>query len=206
MSPDTYHHGDLRTALLDAVGKIIDEKGIGAVSLREAARRAGVSHSAPAHHFGDKLGLLTAFAARGFELFGSTLHDAFQHAAHEGSEAQFRAIGVAYITFAVEHRAYFEVMFRSEMHDQQDQELHAISQRAFGVLMGAVEAMDPVDLGETNPMHVAMGAWATVHGLATLWLDGALSQFTDEDLESLVLGVFDTDKPAAGHPSAKGSG
>ena len=68
---DNYHHGDLQNALLQAVGEIIEEKGVGAVSLREAARRAGVSHSAPAHHFGDKIGMLTAFARKGFEEFGS---------------------------------------------------------------------------------------------------------------------------------------
>ena len=194
---DTYHHGDLRTALLEAVGDIIDEKGVGAVSLREAARRAGVSHSAPAHHFGDKLGLLTAFAVRGFEVFEDRLAHAFEQAAPEGPDAQFRAIGFAYLTYAVEHRAYFEVMFRSEMHDQNDAELHGISQRAFGVLMRAVEAMDPADLDGADPMHVAMGAWATVHGLATLWLDGALAHFTDEDLETVALGVFEIDSPAS---------
>ena len=197
MSHDTYHHGDLRTALLDAVGEIIDEKGIGAVSLREAARRAGVSHSAPAHHFGDKLGLLTAFAARGFELFRHRLGEAFEQAASEGPDAQLRAIGLAYLAFAEKHRPYFEVMFRAEMHDQNDPELQQISQRAFGVLMSAVEAMDPADLDGADPLHVAMGAWATVHGLATLWLDGALALFTDEDLEALALGVFEVDTPAS---------
>ena len=192
---DTYHHGDLRTALIDAVGEIIAEKGVGAVSLREAARRAGESHSAPAHHFGDKLGLLTAFAVRGFGVFGQSLQDASEQAAAEGTEAQFRAIGLAYISFAVAHRPHFEVMFRAEMHDQDDPDLRAMSQRAFGVLMSAVEAMDPADLDGVDPMHVAIGAWATVHGLATLWLDGALAMFSDEDLESLVIGVFEADKP-----------
>lgn len=193
---DTYHHGDLRSALLEAVGGIIDESGVGAVSLREAARRAGVSHSAPAHHFGDKLGLLTAFAARGFEVFGDRLAAAYDQAAAEGPEAQFRAIGFAYLRFAMEHRAYFDVMFRAEMHDQNDAEFHQLSHRAFGVLMSAVDGMDPADLGNSVPMHVAMKAWATVHGLATLWLDGALTQFTDEDLDSLALGVFEVDSPA----------
>ena len=197
MTHDTYHHGDLRTALLDAVGEIIDEKGVGSVSLREAARRAGVSHSAPAHHFGDKLGLLTAFACRGFEIFGGRLRTAFEQTADEGPHAQLRAIGLAYLAFAVEHRASFEVMFRSEMHHQDDPELHETSKRAFGVLMDAVEAMDPTDLNGADPMHVAMGAWATVHGLATLWLDGAVAPFTDDDLEKLAVGVFEADTPKA---------
>jgi hypothetical protein len=84
-------------------------------------------------------------------------------------------------------------MFRSEMHDNDDPEFKSISHGSFGVLMGVVEAMSPAELGGADPMHVAMGAWATVHGLATLWLDGALSQFTDEDLFTLVQGVFAAD-------------
>ena len=190
---DTYHHGDLRNALLEAVGEIISERGVGAVSLREAARRAGVSHSAPAHHFGDKIGMLTAFASQGFEEFGRRMQAAADEAAAGGVDGQFRAIGIEYLRFAVERQPYFEVMFRSEMHDNADPALKSISHDSFGVLMGVVEAMDPAELGGADPMHVAMGAWATVHGLATLWLDGALSQFTDEDLFSLVQGVFEAD-------------
>ena len=193
MSEDTYHHGNLRNALLEAVAEIISEKGIGAVSLREAARRAGVSHSAPAHHFGDKMGMLTAFACRGFEEFGRRMQTAADAAAAEGSEAQFRAIGIEYIRFAVERQPYFEVMFRSEMHDNKSPELQAVSHRSFGVLMGVVEAMDPEDLNGADPMHVAMRAWASVHGLATLWLDGAIGLFTDENLFSVVQGVFEAD-------------
>ncbi|MDJ0665364.1 MAG: TetR/AcrR family transcriptional regulator [Acidimicrobiia bacterium] len=188
---DKYHHGDLRNALLEAVGEIIQERGIGAVSLREAARRAGVSHSAPAHHFGDKRGMLTAFAGRGFEEFGQRMQVAADEVAEEGFQAQLGAIGIEYLRFAVERRPYFEVMFRSEMHDNTDPDLKTISHDSFGVLMSVVEAMGPEELGGAEPMHVAMGAWSTVHGLATLWLDGALSQFTDEDLFTLVQGVFD---------------
>ena len=69
----TYHHGDLPNALLAAVGDIVEENGVANVSLREAARRAGVSHSAPAHHFGDKEGMLAAFAERGFDILASEM-------------------------------------------------------------------------------------------------------------------------------------
>ena len=193
MNQHAYHHGDLRNALLEAVGEIISERGVGAVSLREAARRAGVSHAAPAHHFGDKMGMLTAFAARGFEEFGWRMQVAADAAVEDGVEAQLRAIGIEYLRFAVERRPYFEVMFRSEMHDHDDPELKRISHDSFGVLMGVVEAMSPAELGGADPMHIAMGAWATVHGLATLWLDGALGQFTDEDLFQVALGVFEAD-------------
>lgn len=186
---DNYHHGDLQNALLHAVGEIIEEKGVGAVSLREAARRAGVSHSAPAHHFGDKIGMLTAFARKGFEEFGQRMQAAADSA--DEVDAKFRAIGVEYIRFAVERRPYFEVMFRSEMHDSADPDFKCVSKDSFGVLMSVVESMSAEELNGADPMHAAMSAWALVHGLATLWLDGTLSQFTDEDLFTLVQGVFE---------------
>ncbi len=190
---ETYHHGDLQNALLQAVGEIIEERGVGAVSLREAARRAGVSHSAPAHHFGDKKGMLTAFALQGFAEFGQRMRLASTAAEIDGVDAQFRAIGIEYLRFALERRPHFEVMFRTEMHDSEDPEFHRISHSSFEVLLSVVEAMGPEELGGADPMHVAMQAWATVHGLATLWLDGTLSMFTDEDLFSLATGIFDAD-------------
>lgn len=185
MATDTYHHGDLRDALLDAVGEIIQEQGVGAVSLREAARRVGVSHSAPAHHFGDKTGLMSAFAARGFDAFGTRMQNAFDAAAPEDPHAQFHAIGAAYLQFSIEERASFEVMFRPEFHDPDDPEVKEAGLRAFGVLMNAVKTTMPSNVAHLDPVHVALAAWATVHGLATLWHDGLLAQFTDEDLPSI---------------------
>ena len=128
-----YHHGNLRDALLDAVGQTLTEKGITGLSLREAARRAGVSHGAPAHHFGDKLGMLTAFSARGFERFGSRLRAAADGA--RSPSEKFVTVGVEYVRFAVEERAYFEVMFREDLHDAADPHFEATSQAAFSVLM-----------------------------------------------------------------------
>jgi len=191
MATGTYHHGDLRDALLDAVGEIIQEQGVGAVSLREAARRVGVSHSAPAHHFGDKTGLMSAFAARGFDAFGTRMSNAFDAAAPEGTHAQFRAIGVAYLQFSIEECASFEVMFRPEFHDPYDPEVKEASLRAFGVLMNAVKAGMPANVAHLDPLHLALVAWATVHGLATLWHDGLIAQFTDEDLPSIAARAFE---------------
>ncbi len=185
-----YHHGDLRTALLDAVGEIIRDSGVGAVSLREAARRAGVSHSAPAHHFGDKNGLLTAYATRGFEVFRGQMQAALD--SEDDPRAGFRAIGRTYISFALERHDYFEIMFREELHHEEDPDLADAGHRAFAVLLEAVRRVAEAGLiGDKNPLHVAMGAWATVHGMATLWLTGAPSKFTDEDLGTLLEGVFE---------------
>jgi AcrR family transcriptional regulator len=185
-----YHHGDLRAALLDAVGEIIREDGIGAVSLREAARRAGVSHSAPAHHFGDKIGLLTAYATRGFEVFGERMRRALD--SETDPQQAFRAIGREYVTFALERRDYFDVMFREELHEQEDPEFQRAARAAFSVLMDAVDGVAHAGIiGDRDPTHVAMAAWASVHGLATLWLAGAPTMFTDEGVEPLLAGIFE---------------
>src|SRR5215469_13105902 len=99
-----YHHGDLRSALLEAAVATIEDVGPAAMSLREVARRAGVTHPAATYHFGDKAGLLTAVAAHGYRLLGDTLSQEQQRT------ADFLEVGVAYVRFAVTHRAYFEVM------------------------------------------------------------------------------------------------
>src|SRR6478736_10491603 len=105
MSSDrTYHHGDLRRAVLTAALDVIRTEGPGALSLRDLARRAGVSHAAPAHHFKDRTGLLTAIAAEGYALFADALADA----------PDLRERGVAYVRFAATHPAHFQVMFQPE--------------------------------------------------------------------------------------------
>ncbi|MGI9595306.1 MAG: TetR/AcrR family transcriptional regulator [Acidimicrobiales bacterium] len=186
----TYHHGNLRQALLDAVGEIVAEKGTGGVSLREAARRAGVSHGAPAHHFGDKLGLLTAFSARGFELFGTKMRAAADGA--ETPEEKIVAVGLEYLRFAIEERAYFEVMFRDDMHDRTDSHHDAVSKGAFSVVMEIADQLAKSGSGRGDPMIIAIRAWSNVHGLATLWLDGALGHFWQEDdIYGLARQIFD---------------
>lgn len=200
-SPESgpYHHGNLREALLDAVGEIIAEKGTSGVSLREAARRAGVSHGAPAHHFGDKLGLLTAYSTRGFEQFGERMREAA--GAAETPTDKIVAVGFEYLRFATEERAYFEVMFRSDMHNSDDTDLIDCSVGAFSVLTSIAEdlaaewSQDEVTT-DVDPELVALRSWSMVHGLATLWIDGAMTRFWDgNDIFELALKVFETEMP-----------
>src|SRR5579875_2710364 len=105
-----YHHGDLRPALLRAAVEVIGQSGPAAMSLREVARRAGVSHAAAAYHFGDKAGLLTAVAAQGYRMLTEELRSA------RDARRGFLEVGVAYVRFAVSHRAHFEVMYRPELY------------------------------------------------------------------------------------------
>jgi AcrR family transcriptional regulator len=166
MTKSSYHHGDLRRAVFDALSDAVLEAGPAAVSLRDLARRAGVSHAAPAYHFGDKRGLLTAFAAEGHRLLADTLGQA---AAASGGD--FTEIGLAYIQLALEHRAHFEVMFRPELLRRDDPQLLAAAHESSASLRGAATG-EAAAIGTADSQAVMIAAWSLVHGFATLWLDG----------------------------------
>lgn len=155
-----YHHGDLRAALLDAADALLDQGGDGAVSLREAARMAGVSPTAAYRHFADKDALLAALALRGFQAFGAAMRAAMA----SGDPKPFNARGRAYIRFALARPGRFRLMFgpllaRSAAHPA----LAAASRQAFDGLQGSAPDKD-----------AALRGWAMVHGLAHLLLDGAI--------------------------------
>jgi len=185
----SYHHGRLREALLAAALELVREGGATALSLREVARRAGVSHAAPAHHFGDKAGLLTELAIEGFRLFTEAQRAG---AARGGDDPQrrFGWLGWAYVMFAAEHRAHFEVMFRPELLRQGDPTLAEVSLGAYQLLLETARAA----LGEPGEDELALHAtvsWAEAHGLATLWVDGNLAHYAGlSDLDGLARKVF----------------
>jgi AcrR family transcriptional regulator len=191
MERDSYHHGRLPEALLEAAAKLIADQGVANLSLREVARRAGVSHGAPAHHFTDKAGVLTALAAQGFSLFTAALCAA-RDAAGGDALARLAATGRAYVRFAVEHRAHFEVMFRPELLRREDPALHAAQAAAYAVLGGAIGAAQAAGYVADGDVEVlAVRAWSEAHGLAVLWLSGNLrASERYPDLESLVTAVF----------------
>jgi AcrR family transcriptional regulator len=167
-----YHHGDLRRALLGAAVQLIGETGPGAMSVREVARRAGVTHAAATYHFGDKAGLLTALAVDGYRLLGDALREA-----HE-TQRSFLEIGVAYVRFAVTHRAHFEVMFRPELYHRDAEELLAAKAVTAALLYQADQVSD-------EELRSGIAAWAIVHGIATLWLNGNLPPRLGDDPEEI---------------------
>ena len=171
--PDRYHHGDLREALLTAALSAIASHGIAAVSLRQLAREVGVSHGAPAHHFGDRTGLFTALAARGYDILDERLRRAVA-AAPDRPRARLAASGKAYVLFAAENPAYFEVMFRPELLQRDDPALVAASRRAGAVLRDAI-AETHAGPDKRSLELEALKAWTHAHGLATLWLSGTLT-------------------------------
>jgi AcrR family transcriptional regulator len=166
---ETYHHGDLRRALLDAAAAVIAESGVAGLSMRDLARRAGVSHAAPAHHFGDKAGLLTAFAAEGFERLAEALE----------STGSFLDAGVAYVRFAVTHRAHFEVMFRPDLYHPEDPALVAARRRSGAALYAGVEELPDAAADPGAVRQAGLAAWSLAHGFATLWLSGAMPEVGD---------------------------
>lgn len=177
-----YHHGDLRRAVLAAAVATINEAGPAGVSLRDLARRAGVSHAAPAHHFGDKAGVLSALAAEGFDLLADELAAALQRT------QDFLEVGVAYVRFAVEHRAHFEVMFRPDLYHPDDRAVLAARERASEALAGGIGSLPEQQAGPDARL-AGIAAWSLVHGFATLWLNGALPPELGDNPETVARAV-----------------
>jgi AcrR family transcriptional regulator len=186
-----YHHGDLPAALLKAVESAVVEHGVNGVSLRDVARRAGVSHGAPAHHFGTKAGLLTAFATAGYELLARSVLTEAAGSQPSDEAGELAAIGRGYVRFAVGHPSHFEVMFRMDVLNQEDPEFIAASEAAYAVLTAAIERCRAAGrLHGRSAEVVAVSAWSLVHGLAALWLSGRLSErITEHDPHRLAAAV-----------------
>jgi len=167
-----YHHGDLRRALLAAAEDELSEKGVETFSLRSVAKRAGVSHGAPAHHFGGTQGLLTELAALGYQRFIET-QEQFQRKASKEPTAQLSASGLGYIDFAKRNPALFRLMFSSEHPDRAAPVLSDLADAAFNKLVEDIQ-----HISETDPhtdqlaMTDVMAAWAIAHGLADLMIAG----------------------------------
>lgn len=169
-----YHHGDLHNALLAATEALLEEAGLGAFTLREVARRAGVSHGAPAHHFHDVRGLLTAFTAESFTGLADMMA-ARRRAASPDPFEQLAATGIGYVEYALAHRARFQLMFRSEWLDQGHGALIAASARAYGQLTDCIAALGVADgTGVSLAAPRTALAWSIVHGFATLMIDNQL--------------------------------
>ncbi|MGE0237772.1 MAG: WHG domain-containing protein [Parvibaculaceae bacterium] len=179
--PKAYHHGDLREALVAAAIALLEEKGLSAFTLRQCARRAGVSHAAPAHHFAAAEDLLAEIAARGFERFVATLGKAADEA--EGASlARLEAMGRAYVAFALANPAVYGLMFRMGAGTLRSPHLKSASLAAWQQLCDGVAAV----LGPKRQNEViakASAVWALVHGTATLLLDCKLPPGATENAD-----------------------
>ena len=188
-----YHHGDLPAALLKAVESAVAECGVNGVSLRDVARRAGVSHSAPAHHFGSKAGMLTAFATAGYELLARSVITEAELSRPADAAGELAALGRGYVRFAIGHPSHFEVMFRMDVLNADDPAFRRASEAAYALLTATIERCRAAGrLHGRSAEVVAVSAWSLVHGLAALWLSGRLSErITEQDPHRLAAAVSD---------------
>lgn len=190
---------DVRAALLAAARAELADHGHAGISLRAVARRAGVSHAAPKYYFADRAALLTAVAAQGFGRLVGCLRLA---------PPTLAALGNAYITFALENPALFDLMFRpSELHPA-DPELRQAQHDAISLLDAAVTATDPRPADpRTAPADLTVISWALAHGLAVLARDGALEnasqgeQRSAAEIASHVIDAF-TQRLTHDHPAS----
>jgi len=169
-----YHHGDLRRALLAETARTIRKEGVDGVTLRAVGKRLGVSRTALYRHFADKPALLAAVAREGFQAFTRELWQAWNAAG--GGRNGFRAMGTAYITFAIANPSHYRVMFGA-FKDlcERDAELAADAQASFQVLLDAVLTLQKDGLLRADPPEtLAQYIWAAVHGVAMLAIDGQL--------------------------------
>jgi len=172
-----YHHGNLRRALLDAALALVERQGADALTLRAAARRAGVSQAAPYRHFRDKEALLAAVAEEGFRAMTAGMRRAA--AFHAGDPlGRFQAHGLAYIEFASGHPAHFRVMFGRVAADRSVHPgLMQAAAEAFGLLVGAIrDCQEAGVVRDGGPEELALCAWSATHGLSALAVDGQLAQ------------------------------
>lgn len=194
-----YHHGDLKDALVDATRDIIEREGLTQFTMRESARRAGVSHGAPAHHFGDKTGLLTELAARSFEE-RRELAQRYMAEAGDAPAEKLKAMGLAYIDYSVANRGVHELVSRSDQVDWDSPRLACASQATTDELVAAMSAVTGETLHpskEANPSTLL--AWSVVHGFAALVNEGKILRDVPEAerpqaahrLAEQVLGLLD---------------
>lgn len=185
-----YHHGDLARTLVQAAQQLIELGGGARLTLREAARVAGVSVAAPYRHFADREALLAAVLADGFRELAAQTGAARQTAA--GPLEGLMAVGLAYVRFAAAHPRTYRLMFGPECDKAAHPELMAAGQSAFGVLVDAVTACRAAGLvgPQAEIPELALGGWALSHGLASLHADGMLEGRLPAGLESTARALF----------------
>lgn len=176
-----YHHGNLKEQLLEAAVTLIGETGVHGFTLREVARRAGVSHNAPYRHFRDKDDLLQAVAAQGFDRLTAAMTEAM--AAAGTPRDRLRLAGRGYVQFALASPHHLLVMFDTPLPDTIRPEYQAAGHRAFQTLLDCISAVQAAgDLPTGDPHAFAVLAWSAVHGLAKLAISGRLPFSSEQTL------------------------
>jgi AcrR family transcriptional regulator len=187
-----YHHGDLREALLSSAEALLAEEGLSGLTLRACARRAGVSHAAPKHHFNDVADLLSEVSARGFDRLTEALKAAREQAGSDPVE-RFVVVARTYVLFARQYQAQFRLMFRWDALTTEHNALLNAAQRTFAEMTNSITVqrgeadVSPEtlqqrihDRGLQNDVLIG---WSHIHGYAQLFLEGQFSGFAAEEGE-----------------------
>jgi AcrR family transcriptional regulator len=172
----TYHHGDLKNALIKAGVEILAKEGVSGLSLRKVALKAGVSHSAPYSHFADKQALIAAISTEGFRQLYEKISGAAEKYKNQPTR-QLMEVAWVYVQFALEDADRFKVMFSDVLEKERDYpEFVAESQRNFQLVIDIVKANQASGQLRSGPSElVALSAWGTVHGFVMLLLEGQIS-------------------------------
>ncbi len=185
----SYHHGNLRRALLDVSLDLIEREGVASLSLREVSRRAGVTHAAPYRHFADKEALLAGVAEEGHQTLLAEMLQGLEKVNAGSSAARIEAVAITYVGFAVDHPSYFRVMFGPELSDgDRYPSLLAASERSFDLLISEIETAQTLGaLRAGAALPLALTVWCQMHGLAHLLVDDRLARkrITAEQAPSL---------------------
>lgn len=176
-----YHHGNLREALVEEALSLIEEEGVERLTLRAVARRVGVTHAAPYRHFADKTAMIGGVAEKGFRLLTDHLTRTLDAA--PSPVARLQALGRGYVTFALEHPAYFRLMFGPEAADKsRDPRLDEAAKAAFALVPKTIAAaQEDGFVRPGDPLELAIGLWAVGHGVAVLLVDGAIPEGAETD-------------------------
>lgn len=176
MAQKSYHHGDLKNALIGAGVAILSEEGLEGLSLRKVAQRAGVSHNAPYSHFADKQSLIAAISTEGFQQLYESL-DAAITANLKKPRKQLLQAALAYARFALEHRDTFKIMFSGVLEKEKEYPAFVeISQKTFRRVVDIVRACQKAGLLKSKSAELtAVAVWGQVHGIVSLALEGQIS-------------------------------
>ena len=171
-----YHHGDLKSVLLDETARILREEGEDALSLRRLAANIGVSRTAPYHHFRDKQSLLCAVAEEGFSRFNLNMKTALEKARGKGGQQAMRAYVKAYVNFAMMNSEYYDLMYGGKVW-RSDSLTKSLVTSARGTLRGNVERLQALQsrglvAQDLDILRFAQVSWGTHHGISRLLIDG----------------------------------
>ena len=193
MSATTYHHGNLKNALIQAGVEILAKEGVGSLSLRKVAKQAGVSHAAPYSHFKDKHALIAAISTEGFKQLYSQIKTVFE-ANQDQPESLLLETTWAYFQFALNETDSFKLMFSSALEKEKEYpNFVAVSHENFAQLVKIVEICQQGGVLKDGPSEiVAVSVWSTVHGFVSLFIEGQISHTVvdGQDLKHLLTQII----------------